>query len=159
MNRLFLIGLAGFIRRGGRYWVSGVVARRYGGTFSLGTLIVNLIGCFLVGLLFYLLQERFRGESNSANGNLDRVLWRVHYLLHLQITNLYAIAGWRVRLAALNLTALQFHWPGIGVGWIHLGPGFYEERLCTYLKMDIFCASLSGNADTGSSTRFTRQSS
>ena len=25
----------------------------------MGTLVVNLVGCFLVGLLFYLLQERF----------------------------------------------------------------------------------------------------
>ena len=59
MNRLLLIGLAGFIGTLGRYWLSGVVARRYGETFPFGTLIVNLIGCFLVGLLFYLLQERF----------------------------------------------------------------------------------------------------
>jgi fluoride exporter len=35
------------------------VARRYGETFPLGTLVVNLIGCFLAGLLFYLMQERF----------------------------------------------------------------------------------------------------
>ena len=39
--------------------MSGIVARRYGETFPVGTLLVNLVGCFLVGLLFYLLQERF----------------------------------------------------------------------------------------------------
>jgi CrcB protein len=59
MGKLFLIGLAGFIGTLSRYWMSGVVARRYGETFPLGTLVVNLVGCFLVGLLFYLLQERF----------------------------------------------------------------------------------------------------
>ena len=59
MSRLFLIGLAGFVGTLGRYWLSGVVARRYGETFPLGTMVVNLIGCFLVGLLFYLLNERF----------------------------------------------------------------------------------------------------
>ena len=59
MGKLFLIGLAGFIGTLSRYWLSGVVARRYGETFPLGTLVVNLVGCFLVGLLFYLLQERF----------------------------------------------------------------------------------------------------
>jgi len=59
MSKLFLIGLAGFIGTLTRYWMSGVVARRYGETFPAGTLVVNLLGCFLVGLLFYLLQERF----------------------------------------------------------------------------------------------------
>jgi fluoride exporter len=59
MSRLFLIGLAGFIGTIGRYWLSGVIARRYGETFPVGTLVVNLTGCFLVGLLFYVLQERF----------------------------------------------------------------------------------------------------
>ena len=59
MGKLFLIGLAGFIGTLGRYWLSGLVAKRYGETFPSGTLAVNLIGCFLVGMLFYLLQERF----------------------------------------------------------------------------------------------------
>ncbi|HEX7330749.1 MAG TPA: fluoride efflux transporter CrcB [Pyrinomonadaceae bacterium] len=59
MSRLFLIGLAGFIGTIGRYWLSAVIAKRYGETFPVGTLIVNLTGCFLAGLLFYLLEERF----------------------------------------------------------------------------------------------------
>ena len=59
MGKLFFIGLAGFIGTLMRYWMSGVVAQRYGETFPAGTLVVNLAGCFLVGLLFYLLQERF----------------------------------------------------------------------------------------------------
>lgn len=59
MMRILLIGVAGLIGTLGRYWLSDIVARRYGETFPLGTLIVNLIGCFLAGLLFYLLQERF----------------------------------------------------------------------------------------------------
>ena len=59
MSKLFLIGLAGFIGTLGRYWLSGVVAKRYGETFPMGTLVVNLTGCFLVGLLFYVLEERF----------------------------------------------------------------------------------------------------
>lgn len=59
MGKLFFIGLAGFIGTLMRYWMSGIVARRYGETFPAGTLLVNLVGCFLVGLLFYILQERF----------------------------------------------------------------------------------------------------
>jgi CrcB protein len=59
MMRVLYIGLAGLLGTLGRYWLSGVVARRYGETFPLGTLFVNVVGCFLAGLLFYLMQERF----------------------------------------------------------------------------------------------------
>ncbi|HLI09975.1 MAG TPA: fluoride efflux transporter CrcB [Alphaproteobacteria bacterium] len=33
-----------------RFWLSGVVARRFGETFPLGTLVVNVTGCFVIGL-------------------------------------------------------------------------------------------------------------
>lgn len=59
MLKALLIGLAGLVGTLGRYWVSETVGRRYGEAFPVGTLAVNLLGCFLAGLLFYLLQERF----------------------------------------------------------------------------------------------------
>jgi CrcB protein len=58
--KILLIGLAGLLGTLSRYWLAGLVARRYGETFPTATLLVNLLGCFLAGLLFYLLQERFR---------------------------------------------------------------------------------------------------
>src|SRR6185436_17815495 len=57
--RLLLIGFAGFVGTLARYWLSGWTARRFGETFPAGTLIVNLLGCFLAGLLAYLMFERF----------------------------------------------------------------------------------------------------
>lgn len=59
MSKILLIGAAGLIGTLLRYWLSNVVARRYGEAFPLGTMLVNIIGCFLAGLLFYLMQERF----------------------------------------------------------------------------------------------------
>jgi CrcB protein len=58
MARIFSIGFAGFIGTLLRYWLSGVIARRYGETFPYGTLAVNLFGCFVIGLLFYLFYDR-----------------------------------------------------------------------------------------------------
>jgi CrcB protein len=58
MQKVLLIGLAGLVGTVGRYALSGVIARRFGETFPAGTLVVNIVGCFLAGLLFYLLQER-----------------------------------------------------------------------------------------------------
>ena len=34
-----------------RYWLSGVLARRFGETFPVGTLAVNITGSLLIGLL------------------------------------------------------------------------------------------------------------
>jgi CrcB protein len=59
MPRLILIGLAGFVGTLARYWLSGVAARRYGETFPYGTFAVNALGCFLAGVLFYLMYDRF----------------------------------------------------------------------------------------------------
>lgn len=59
MQKALLIGLAGLVGTVGRYALSGVIARRFGETFPAGTLVVNVVGCFLAGLLFCLLQERY----------------------------------------------------------------------------------------------------
>jgi len=56
--RLLSIGFAGFIGTLLRYWLSGLLARRFGETFPYGTLIVNLSGCFVIGFLFYLFYDR-----------------------------------------------------------------------------------------------------
>jgi CrcB protein len=57
--RLLLIGLAGLLGTLARYALSGFIARRFGETFPTGTLVVNIVGSFLAGFLFYLMQERF----------------------------------------------------------------------------------------------------
>lgn len=59
MQRLILVGLAGFAGTAMRYWLTDISAKRLGETFPVGTLIVNLTGCLLAGLLFYLTLERY----------------------------------------------------------------------------------------------------
>jgi CrcB protein len=59
MQRLIYIGLAGGAGTLIRYWLSEWSARRFGETFPTGTLIVNLAGCFLAGLLVYLMFDRY----------------------------------------------------------------------------------------------------
>jgi len=67
MLRIILIGLAGFVGTLARYWLSGVVGRRYGETFPYGTFAVNAIGCFLAGFLFYLMFDRFLTSPTSRS--------------------------------------------------------------------------------------------
>ncbi len=55
---LLLIGLGGFAGAVARYLVDGAVAERSVGGFPWGTLVVNLSGSFVLGLLFALTAER-----------------------------------------------------------------------------------------------------
>jgi len=59
MQKTILVGVAGLIGTLLRYWLSGLVARQYGETFPWGTLVVNLVGCFLAGAVFHVTEERF----------------------------------------------------------------------------------------------------
>jgi CrcB protein len=67
MPKFLLIGLAGFVGTLARYWLSGVVARRYGETFPYGTFAVNALGCLLAGFLFYLMYDRFLTSPTSRS--------------------------------------------------------------------------------------------
>ena len=55
---LFLIGLGGFAGAITRYLVDGAVAERTGGGFPWGTLVINVSGSFVLGLLFAMSTER-----------------------------------------------------------------------------------------------------
>lgn len=92
MSKLLLIGFAGFVGTLSRYWMSGVIAKRYGETFPMGTLVVNLLGCFLVGLLFY--RGTLPRQSSSAVGHLNRLFGWLHHIFFFWITVLYIDAGW-----------------------------------------------------------------
>jgi fluoride exporter len=47
-----------------RFLTGTAIMTRFGGTFPLGTLTINVSGSFLIGLLMTLLTERFRLDPN-----------------------------------------------------------------------------------------------
>jgi len=59
MQKTIFIAFAGLVGTLIRYGLSGFVAQKYGETFPWGTLVVNLIGSFLAGAIYYLADERF----------------------------------------------------------------------------------------------------
>lgn len=105
MSKLFLIGLAGFIGTLSRYWMSGVVAKRDGETFPMGTLVVNLVGCFLVGLLFYLLEERFLVNQTVRTAVLIGFLGGFTTFSSFGLQTFTLLHDGEFGLAVLNLTA------------------------------------------------------
>jgi CrcB protein len=49
MLTYFWIMFGGALGTGARFWLSGIVAERYGEVFPLGTLSVNVTGSFVIG--------------------------------------------------------------------------------------------------------------
>jgi CrcB protein len=58
LQRVVLIGLAGALGTLARYGMGGLVQRLSGGHLPWGTLFVNVLGCFLFGMVWALSDER-----------------------------------------------------------------------------------------------------
>ena len=56
--KILLIALAGAAGTLARYWIGGLVQRSSGSSFPWGTFTVNMLGCFLFGLVWSLAEER-----------------------------------------------------------------------------------------------------
>jgi CrcB protein len=56
--QILIIGLGGFVGTVARYGVSVLAYKYAGATFPFGTLTVNIVGCFLIGLVYGVIQEK-----------------------------------------------------------------------------------------------------
>jgi CrcB protein len=68
------VGLGSALGGVARFWLSGVIAGRFGKTFPWGTLIVNLSGSLLIGVLFALTAAEGRLSPKSHQ-------WVFHFLM------------------------------------------------------------------------------
>jgi CrcB protein len=64
MTRYFMVMLGAALGGLARYVIGSAVMQRFGGRFPLGTLVVNVSGCFLIGILLPLLTERGEPRPN-----------------------------------------------------------------------------------------------
>ncbi|MDX1933014.1 MAG: fluoride efflux transporter CrcB [Capsulimonadales bacterium] len=58
MIRFLIVGLGGFLGANARFYVGNWVAQRWGNALPYGTFVVNIAGCFVLGL-FATLAVRF----------------------------------------------------------------------------------------------------
>lgn len=58
LSRMLAIGAGGFVGAIARHVLAGVVQHRVGGFFPSGTLVVNVLGCALMGALLTVVEER-----------------------------------------------------------------------------------------------------
>ncbi len=67
MKTLLLIGTGGFIGSVARYLTSKYIQDQLALSFPIGTLIVNIIGCFTLGVIYGLME---RGEILSQDARI-----------------------------------------------------------------------------------------
>ena len=58
LMNLLVVAIGGAIGACTRYLVSTWAAGRFGAEFPMGTLIVNIVGCFIIGAFFTITTER-----------------------------------------------------------------------------------------------------
>ena len=64
MDRYLMVLIGGGIGALARYVLGAAIAARIGGRFPLGTLVINVTGSFLIGLLMALFTERLQPHPN-----------------------------------------------------------------------------------------------
>jgi fluoride exporter len=117
MPKMILIGLAGLVGTLGRYWLSDVMGRRYGDAFPWGTLMVNAIGCFVAGSVFYLTEERLVLSPTTRSVILIGLVGGFTTFSSYGLQTFTLMRGGEFGLAALNLTlsnllGLSLVWAG-----------------------------------------------
>jgi len=58
MLKVMVVAIGGSVGAATRYLVSTWAANRFGSDFPYGTLIVNVVGCFIIGAFMVLVTER-----------------------------------------------------------------------------------------------------
>jgi CrcB protein len=115
--KLCIIGAGGFSGAVLRYLVSGWVQYRSGSiVFPFGTLAVNLIGCFFIGLLSFLVESRSMFSPETRSFILIGLLGAFTTFSTFGNETLGLIRDNRVDLALVNVGVQVFF--GVGMVWI-----------------------------------------
>jgi CrcB protein len=64
MEKYFLVLLGGAIGSLARYLAASAIMNRYPGRFPLGTLVVNVTGCFLIGVILTSITQKTQPSPN-----------------------------------------------------------------------------------------------
>lgn len=116
--RLCIIGAGGFVGAVLRYLISSWVQYRSGSiVFPFGTMSVNLIGCFAIGLLSYLVENRSLLSPEARGFVLIGLLGAFTTFSTFGNETLGLIRDNRVDLAVVNAGAQVF----VGVTMVWLG--------------------------------------
>jgi len=67
LRTIFIVGTGGFIGSALRYLINVLVEKHMMSTFPMGTFIANILGCFIIGIVY----------AFAEKGNLMSAEWRL----------------------------------------------------------------------------------
>lgn len=121
MEKMILLGLSGALGTLARYTLSGLVQRLNGLDFPLGTFSVNILGCFLFGLVWALAENRLliSGETRTIVLSGFMGAFTTFSTFIFESGGMLQTAQWM--LAALNIggqvvTGVAALWLGLALG-------------------------------------------
>jgi fluoride exporter len=104
MLRVLLVGLGGFIGSILRYLLSGIAQRLADqSSFPVGTILVNLTGCFLIGIFSQLAESRGVFSSAARTLLFIGVLGGYTTFSTFSSETITLLRGGQVLMAALNI--------------------------------------------------------
>ena len=120
MYKILLIGVAGLLGTLARYWLSGWLDSRWGATFPIGTMLVNLTGCLAIGFLFHATEEKYLIDPVIRTAVLAGFLGGFTTFSSFAVQTFNLIRDGEVFLAGANLLisnaiGLIFVWAGYAV--------------------------------------------
>lgn len=119
--RVVLVGVAGSFGAVSRYLLDGLVSRWAGGGFPWGTLVVNVSGCFLVGLLTTLLTEQLLSYPTARIAVSIGFIGAYTTFSTFAYESVRQLQGGAVGLAVANVVASVV--VGLGAAWIGIVVG------------------------------------
>lgn len=110
MRSLLLVGLGGAVGSMARYFISRVISTRYTLSFPLATFIINIVGCFLIGLLFGYVQK-----NNTSQSDLWLIL-ATGFCGGFTTFSAFALENVNLLKGQINITALLYITASVIVG-------------------------------------------
>ena len=112
MSRYLLVFLGGGAGSMLRYLVGTAITSRYSGRFPLGTVIINITGSFLIGVLMTLITQRLDGHPNLRLLLVVGVLGGFTTFSTFEYETYYAVRAGEHWLGLLNVVG------SVGMGYL-----------------------------------------
>lgn len=118
MPTLIFIAIGGAVGALLRYSISGYMYRNFDGPLPWGTITVNLIGCFIIGLLWNVF-ENFSYSPNTRAFIFIGILGAFTTFSTFGIESFYLFKDGEIKLAIINILVSNIAGIGfVGIGYI-----------------------------------------